>query len=138
MNEESNNVRDDFADSLASIDDKLHAKPDDVDMLSDIQSGIGELLRTNGNSKAQIRKMVKERYQAGALRKETYQLVSSMLDHYLSETTPTSPTKKTIHAIKAHLAVMTPSEPEPADDSFRSTTIIREVIVMIEGDDLQQ
>lgn len=40
MNEESNNVRGDFADSLASIDDKLHAKSDDVDMLSDIQSGM--------------------------------------------------------------------------------------------------
>ena len=41
MNEESNNVRDDFADRLASIDDKLHAKSDDVNMLFDIQSGIG-------------------------------------------------------------------------------------------------
>ena len=61
MNEESNNVLDEFAGSLASIDDRRQAKTEDVDMLYDNKSGIGGLLRTNGNRKAQMRKMVEER-----------------------------------------------------------------------------
>jgi len=49
-------------------------------MLADIQNGIGRLLTTTGNSEAQIRKVLQERYEAGVLRKETFQLVKSMLD----------------------------------------------------------
>ncbi len=80
MSSESKNVRDTFVDQLASFDDKLHSTADDVDLLADIKDGIGRLLSSTGNSEAQIRKVLQERYDQGALRKETFQLVKSMLD----------------------------------------------------------
>ena len=95
-------------------------------MLADIQSGIGELLKTDGSSEAQIRRVLQERYEAGALRKETYQLVKSMLDHFVSETIPTSPTPKTLQAAKARKASPIPSAAMsvPAMDKFSATTTI--------------
>jgi serine/threonine protein kinase len=126
MSAESKNVPTDFADRLASFDDMLHATSEDVEMLADIQSGIGELLKTDGSSEAQIRRVLQERYEAGALRKETYQLVKSMLDHFVSETIPTSPTPKTLQAAKARKASPIPlaAMSVPAMDKFSATTTI--------------
>ena len=92
MNAESKKVSDAFADQLASFDDKLNATADDVDMLADIQEGIGNLLATAGGSEKEIRRVLQERYEQGALRKETFQLVKSMLDRYVTEKIPTAPT----------------------------------------------
>jgi len=120
MSAESENVRDTLADQLASFDDKLKATADDVDMLADIQEGIGRLLTTTGSSEAQIRSVLQERYESGALRKETFQLVKSMLDRFVTENIATSPTPEEL--------VPAPSrepQPEPeADDAFGATTII--------------
>jgi len=120
MSAESENVRDTLADQLASFDDKLKATADDVDMLADIQEGIGRLLATTGSSEAQIRSVLQERYESGALRKETFQLVKSMLDRFVTENIATSPTPEEL--------VPAPSrepQPEPeADDAFGATTII--------------
>jgi serine/threonine protein kinase len=126
MSAESKNVRTDFADRLASFDDMLHATSEDVEMLSNIQSAIGELLKSDGSSEAQIRRVLQERYEAGALRKETYQLVKSVLDHYVSETIPTSPTPKTLQAAQVRKASPIPfaATPVPAMDKFSATTTI--------------
>jgi len=119
-------VPDNFADQLASFDDKLRATANDVDLLSDIQEGIGRLLSSSGNSEAQIRKVLQERYEAGALRKETFQLVKSMLDRYSTENIPTSPTTNHV----ANDAIANPVKPLPidpqpqGDDQFGATTII--------------
>ena len=80
MSTESDKLRDTFADQLASFDDRLADPANDVDMLADIQSGFGALLASNGSSEAEIRRVLQERYEAGGLRKETFQLVKSMLD----------------------------------------------------------
>ena len=82
---------DNLAEQLASFDKRLDAKADDVQMLTDIQDGIGRLLADNGNSEADIRRVLQERYEAGELRKETFQLVKSMLDRYVTEDLPTGP-----------------------------------------------
>ncbi|MDJ0710166.1 MAG: protein kinase [Woeseiaceae bacterium] len=92
MSADSNKIRDTFADQLATFDDRLQSTTNDVDMLADIQAGIGSLLSANGGNEAEIRRVLQERYEAGALRKETFQLVKSMLDHYVTEKIPTSPT----------------------------------------------
>ena len=60
-------------------------------MLAEIQDGIGRLLAGNGNTEAEIRRVLQERYESGDLRKETFQLVKSMLDRYVTEQAPTSP-----------------------------------------------
>ncbi len=126
MSADSENVRDTFADQLASFDDKLEATADNADLLADIQEGIARLLTASGNSESQIRRVLQERYDAGALRKETFQLVKSMLDHFVTEDIPTSATEKT----KAAKKVTAPParslidvEPEN-DDQFGRTTVI--------------
>ena len=119
MSSESKNVRGDFADQLARFDDKLHATVDNVEMLAEIREGIGGLLASSGNSEAQIRRILQERYEAGALRKETFQLVKSMLDRYVTEHLPTSSTPVT----KAPTATRAANK-APADDVFSATAVI--------------
>ncbi len=128
MSADSENVRDTLADQLVSFDDKLKATADDVDMLADIQEGIGRLLTATGSSEAQIRRVLQERYEAGALRKETFQLVKSMLDRFVTENIATSPTpEELVPAPNRKPPPINPppvaTEPEP-DDAFGATTVI--------------
>ena len=146
MSADSKNVRDTFADQLASFDEKLHATTDDVDMLAGIQEGLGHLLADSGNSEGEIRRVLQERYDAGDLRKETFQLVKSLLDRYVTERIPTSPTpampKPPPEPIATQVIEMpfkteepsTPAKPAAVvhnvseeshgDDAFGTTTII--------------
>ncbi len=128
MSAESKNVRDTFADQLASFDDKLKTTANNVDMIADIQDGIGHLLASTGNSEAEIRRVLQDRYDAGELRKETFQLVKSMLDRYMTENVATSPTTEQQMPAAGQLPdpiAPPPVEPEPAgDDSFGATTVI--------------
>ena len=82
MSAETEKLSDTFADQLTSLDDRLDGTSGDVDMLADIQAGIGALLSANGGNEAIIRRVLQDRYEAGKLRKETFQLVKSMLDGY--------------------------------------------------------
>jgi serine/threonine protein kinase len=126
MSADSKNVCDSLADQLSSFDDRLHATANDVDMLADIQNGIGRLLSESGNSEAEIRHVLQERYDAGALRKETFQLVKSMLDRYSTENMPTSPTEEDV-ALPPRQAPIAPppfdNEPQ-GEDQFGATTVI--------------
>ena len=74
-----------LADQLASIEDKLEAKSDQVELLAEIQQGIGRLLEASGGNESGIRAMLEQRYEAGELRQETFQLVMSTLDRLASE-----------------------------------------------------
>ncbi len=134
MSAESERIRDRFADQLSSFDDRLEATSTDVDMLADIQEGIGSLLASDSSSEAAIRGVLQERYEAGDLRKETFQLVKSMLDRYVTEQVPTSP----VPAAKANPERKEPqfsdvpaapaasvAAPEPeSDEDFGRTTVI--------------
>ena len=133
MSSDAKNVSDTFADQLASFDDKLRATSDDVDMLADIQSGIGRLLAASTHSEAEIRQVLQDRFEAGALRKETFQLVKSLLDHFVTEDIPTSPAQ---FGASAPVKVPKVAAPMPAttgdfddtdqkgDDAFGATTVI--------------
>jgi len=133
MNADTDKIRDTFADQLASFDDKLKSTANDVDMLSDIQQGIGALLSSNSGSEAEIRRVLQERYEAGELRKETFQLVKSMLDHYVSEKIPTSPTTPP----PAPPTAPRDSAPPEDEDSFGATTIIPKDALPINDADMQ-
>ncbi|HNP64622.1 MAG TPA: protein kinase [Woeseiaceae bacterium] len=130
MSAESENIRDTFADQLASFDNKLHATADDVELLAGIQAGIGDLLASSGGSERQIRQVLQERYDNGSLRKETFQLVKSMLDRYVTESIPTAPTRSATSAPKPPVVeAVTPIEEaiveeSSNDDAFGSTTVI--------------
>lgn len=125
MSADTENAPDSFVDELASFDDKLHATANDVDMLADIQKGIGRLLASSGNSEAEIRRILQARYDEGALRKETFQLVKSMLDRYSTENLPTSPDQAAEVVPPIPRPVPPPADAEPLnDDQFGATTII--------------
>ena len=130
MSADSKNVPDTFAEQLSSFDDKLHATANNVELLSDVQAGIGQLLATSGNSEAQIRKILQEQYEGGGLRKETFQLVKSMLDRYVTEQIPTSATTESIAPSAIPEPANQPAPPVPpviepdSEDKFGATTII--------------
>jgi serine/threonine protein kinase len=112
MSAESDKISDDFLEQLAGFDDRLGASDDDVDMLADIEEGIGGLLASNRNSEKEIRRVLQERYEGGSLRQETFQLVNSMLDRYISKVVPTSP------------SILNGINDLPGDDDFGTTTVI--------------
>ena len=90
MSAKSNQQGGTLADQLSSFEDRLDGRVDDVQMLADIQDGIGQMLGANGDNEAQVRRVLQEQYEKGDLRKETFQLVKSMLDGYVSERVPTA------------------------------------------------
>ena len=91
MSAESEKILDTFADQLASFDHKLETVSGDVDLLSDLHEVIGNLLAAEGGGEEEIREVLQQRYDDGVLRQETFQLVGSMLDSYVSEGIPTAP-----------------------------------------------
>lgn len=90
MNAESKKIRESLVDQLSSFEERLDDKIDDVRLLADIQDGIGNLIGASGGNEAEIRRVLQERYENGNLRKETFQLVKSMLDRFVSEHIPTA------------------------------------------------
>ena len=125
MSAESEKIRESLVGQLSSFDERLDEKIDDVQLLAGIQDGIGRLLRSDGGNEADIRRVLQDRYENGDLRKETFQLVKSMLDGYVSEQVPTT------SLIKAPTAPVKPQmkkTPDPAqpigDDAMSSTTVI--------------
>ncbi|MGI9201321.1 MAG: protein kinase domain-containing protein [Woeseiaceae bacterium] len=92
MNAESKKIRESLVDQLSSFEERLDDKLDDVRLLADIQDGIGNLIGASGGNEAEIRRVLQERYESGNLRKETFQLVKSMLDRFVTEHVPTAGT----------------------------------------------
>lgn len=126
MSAESDKMRDTFADQLASYDDKLHATANNAEMLADIQAGIAALLAATDNSEGEIRKILQERYDQGGLRKETFQLVKSMLDRFTTENVTTFPVPEELAS-----RVRTTQKPvaektvaKDGKDAFGTTTVI--------------
>ena len=126
MSAESDKIRDAFGDQLASFDDRLEASADNVDMLADIQQVIGSLLSSNGGNEGEIRRILQERYEAGSLRQETFQLVKSMLDRFASEDISTSPSTAEEDSIRTQTStsVLDDVDPLTGDDAFGTTTVI--------------
>jgi len=118
MSAESEKVRQELGVQLSSLDESLSATVGDVAMLADVQKGIGRLLADNGHFDGEIRRVLQDRYDNGELRKETYQLVKSMLDKYVSEDVPTSPTSDTVDDQDEEEAGLSPVENDDSIVSF--------------------
>ena len=135
MNAESDKISTSFADQLSNFDDKLASKADDLQMLAEIQDGIGRLLEASGGNEAEIRRVLQESYEAGELRKETFQLVKSMLDRYVTEQVPTSRGQaEAPHEFIAPMPVAEQSAPAN-DDPFSSTDVIPTGLIAAEDAD---
>ena len=91
MSADLDRFRKTLADQLSNIDDRLNGQSDDLQLLAELQAGIGRLLDTDGGNEAEIRRVLQDRYETGELRKETFQLVKSMLDHFGRGQTETRP-----------------------------------------------
>lgn len=117
MSADSKQIRDVLAGQLSDLDDSLGRTVDDVQMLADIQQGIGRLLDNDRDAEGDIRMVLQERYEQGDLRKETYQLVKSMLDRFVTERLPTSPGNITFDSIES-------AGDAPPDDAFSSTAVL--------------
>jgi len=118
---------DTLGDQLANLEDQLAASTDDVALLTDLQSGIGSLLTANGGNESEIRRVLQERYDTGALRQETFQLVKSMLDRFTTDEVPSG--APGVLARGPEEAPGNPSLPDhaaetPGDDEFGTTTVI--------------
>jgi serine/threonine protein kinase len=95
MNAESSHMKQQLAIELASFDNQLDGNAGNAKLVASIQSAIGRLLESAGGNDAGIRRVLEDQYAAGALRKETFQLVESILDSYMTEQIPTEPTAAT-------------------------------------------
>ena len=126
MTAESNKIRDTFGDKLASFEDRLEASANNVDLLADIQQGIGSLLAPDGSNEGEIRQILQERYAAGSLRKETFQLVKSVLDRIVTGEISTRPSIVEEDSIPAQTspAMLDEVDPCTGDDAFATTAVI--------------
>ncbi|MDH3491110.1 MAG: protein kinase [Gammaproteobacteria bacterium] len=131
MSAESDKIRDTFGDQLASFDDQLQASTGDVEMLANIQEGIGNLLASNPGDEAEIRRVLQEHYEGGSLRKETFQLVKSMLDHFVTENVPSSRTlgEPDPQHMGTSPSILDEIEAQESDDDFGTTTVIPNDVV---------
>ncbi len=84
MSAESDDIVQSLDDQLSNLDKSLDASAGDVEMLADIQQDFGRLMAKNGGNEGDVRRVLQDRYDKGDLRKETYQLVKSMLDQFVS------------------------------------------------------
>ncbi len=137
MSAESDNLRVTFSDQLASFDDRLAGKEDEVQMLADIREAIGRLLEASGGSEAEIRQELQDRFDSGALRKETFQLVKSMLDRYVTEQVPTSNVETDAPANddpfgSTDVIATDVFEPDDADNRVQVGSVLRDRFVLQE------
>ncbi len=124
MGAESEHIRESLVDQLSSFDERLDEKIDDVQMLAGIQDGIGRLLRSNGGNEADIRRVLQDRYENGDLRKETFQLVKSMLDGYVSEQIATTSLEAAVTAPVEPQMKKTPDLAQLVGDDAMSSTMV--------------
>ena len=112
---------------LVSVDQITYSE-----FITEVQQGIGALLASSGNSEGEIRRVLQEQYEAGELRKETFQLVKSMLDRYVTEQAPTSPgmpdargrIEPSLGANPAPAPHPKPKAPPPAPADPMSSTVV--------------
>ncbi len=134
MSADSDKLHVSFSDQLSSFEDRLAGKEDEVQMLAEIREAIGRLLEASGGNEAEIRRVLQERFDAGALRKETFQLVKSMLDRYVTEQVPTS--NNQARQPQPDRSAAADALDEPAnDDPFGSTDVIANDVFEAEDPD---
>ncbi len=133
MGADSYKIREILAEPLADLDDTLGTTNDDIRLLTDLKQRIGGLLGSGNGVEQEIRALLQERYNDGALREETYQLVKSMLDRHTTENVKTAPkdsrqsrsaldTESEFDARTAELGNDEPSD----DDAFAATAVLKD------------
>ncbi len=80
MNANFDKIERSYPEELSEFAEQLHEQIADESLLDDIHSAVQSLLSGNGDSEADIRRILREQYQTGNLRDETFELVQRMLE----------------------------------------------------------
>lgn len=125
MNTDPKNNPDSFADQLSNFDVELLRCDDDVSALATLEEDVRKFLINSGDSEIEIRRKLKQVFESGDMRQQTFRLVSALLDGFVSESVATAPTDWGTSDNRMTLPNNPVSEPvsEPLDD-FAATTVI--------------
>ena len=125
MNAESDKIYAPFIDQLSNIDRQPADKMTEGRRIAEIHAGIEKSLGDNPENEDQIRRIVQDRYDRGDLHRETFELVQSMLDSYVTELLATSPTSiLRATATSAGEVADASFDAPPDEDPFTTTTVI--------------
>ncbi|NNC76787.1 MAG: serine/threonine protein kinase, partial [Woeseiaceae bacterium] len=126
MSVDRRQLRDVLDEQLADLDGKLG--DDDVQILAELQQGIQRLVEVDSDAENTIRRVLQERIDRGELREETFELVCSILDKYVTEDAPTFPGNITYDSIRPP-TLNGPGDIDNDDDRFSSTTVLPHDVV---------
>ncbi len=91
MTSRQDNSEPSYSQQLADFEGQLKQTMDDASLLQDVHRTIRELLKERQDSEADIRSILLSRLESGELRKESFQLVRTMLDRIVSDDIDTLP-----------------------------------------------
>ena len=89
MSANFDNLQRSYTEQLSDFEDRLVSHFDDEAVLAEIHVAIKGLLTKDGASEAVIREVLQKRLVSGDLRRESFELVQTMLDRILSENAST-------------------------------------------------
>lgn len=119
MSADSKQIRAVLDGRLADLDDR-GVSPDEVRILAELQQGLGRLITADSETEQSIRRLLQERLDQGEMRRETYELVRSMLDRSANEDVSASPGDNSSDASREPRL----NDPGMTDDPFSSTTVL--------------
>jgi len=133
MSAKSDNIRQTIVNQLSSFEGRLDEKVTDAKVLAEIQESVGRMLGSDGSNEADMRLVLQERYDGGNLRKDTFQLVKSMLDRYVSEHIPTNPGAQDLMSSRKPIAAATAVKPDsPGDPRVQIGAVLRDRFTLLE------
>ena len=91
MSSEKESLEQTYSDQLVDLESQLKHTMDDESLLQDVFRAIRELLKDHRESESDIRRILHDRFEAGQLREETFQVVQRMLDNVVSDFVATLP-----------------------------------------------
>jgi len=129
MNAESKDMRHKLASELSSFDDRLRGNSGDSALVASVKREVSRLLEASRGSEAGIRRVLSEQFRSGELSEETYDLLESMLDRFVTEQIPTAPSSQPEGEpsdVSADLSsdVLADVSSDMPDDEYASTTVL--------------
>jgi len=122
MNAESKDMRQKLASELSSFDDRLRGNTSDSALVASVQREVSRLLEASRGSEAGIRRVLSEQFRSGELSEETYRLLESMLERFVTEQIPTAPSSQPDD--HANDDAKGDATGIPTDDQYASTTVL--------------
>ena len=114
MTSEAASRSEELVHELSDLDQRAGQASDDVELLRGMRDGLVQLIDANDGNIAAIRSLLEASCERGELRRETFELVSTMLDSHASENIPTAGSTDPDGD----------SADNGADDAFASTMVI--------------